>query len=273
MTGGPAIAGAGDDQLRRWAAVGRRFDLGGRVVLVTGGSQGVGLALARVMGEAGAAVAVLARRSGPLEEAVADLAARGISAVGVRADVAVPAERERAVDEVHTALGPVDVLVNNAGVPSSMRPLLDCPPDHWQRLLDVNVTAYVEMARLCAPAMLERGWGRILNVTSSTALKARARMGEYGTTKAAEVMITRVLAVELGARGVTVNALAPILMRTEFSSRQWQEQDEVDRVLRLQAIPRMCEPEDLAGVALLLASDAGAFITGVTIPIDGGALA
>lgn len=250
-----------------------RFRLDGRVAVVTGGSRGFGLAIAEALAEAGAAVGLVSRGGSDLEDAVARITGGGGRAEAFVADVSDRGRRRELIPEVVARLGRVDILVNNAAAKPTLGPLSDVPDDRWDRLFEVNVTAYHDLSRRAVEDMRPRGWGRIINMTSSTGLKARRDMGEYAITKAAEIMLTRQLAVEHGPHGITANAIAPILMRTEFSARQFRDEHAVERILSMQAIDRMGEPSDLQGVALLLASDAGSFISGTTIPVDGGAMA
>ncbi|HZB84360.1 MAG TPA: glucose 1-dehydrogenase [Rubrobacteraceae bacterium] len=250
-----------------------RFSLIGRVALIGGGSRGIGRAIALAFAEAGADVAVVGRTLDALDSTVKDIRTMGTQALGLAADIGLAEDRERVVGETIERFGRVDVLVNNAAAQPSLGPLMEVPEEVWDRLMEVNVKAYMVLTRLAVADMLQRGWGRIINVTSSTGLKARPGMGEYAVTKAAEIMLTRSFAVELGQAGITVNAIAPILTKTDFSERQWTDPNETERVVSMQAIKRLGRPEDVVGAALLLASDAGSFITGTTIVVDGGALA
>lgn len=257
----------------RQSALQRRFSLRGRVALVVGGSRGIGRAIAEGFADAGADVALVGRSPGPLADAVAQLQARGVRALALQADVGNAATRSRLVADTVAGLGRLDILVNNAGSKPPRGDMLDRERDELAELLEMNVLAYYQLSLAAARVMKAQGWGRIINVSSATGQKARRGMGEYSITKAAEIMMTRAFAVELGEYGVTVNALAPILTRTGFSAAQLADESDVNRVLALQAIKRIAEPDDIVGAALLLASGAGAFITGTTIAIDGGAAA
>lgn len=250
-----------------------RFSLTGHRTLVIGGSAGIGFAIARGMAQAGADVAIVARDAGRLDAACRELAVYGGRVVPVRADVSDAAQRSEVVASAARQLGDIDILVNNAAAKPSLGPLEQCPEETWDLLMDVNVKAYLMLSRSVIPGMRAGGWGRIINVTSVTGLKARSGMGEYAVTKAAEIMLTRALAVEVGGSGITVNALAPILTRSDFSARQLDSPSEVERVTSMQAIKRIGEPDDVVGASLLVASDAGRFMTGTTLVVDGGALA
>lgn len=250
-----------------------RFNLGGRVALIVGGTRGLGRAIGEGFADAGADIALVGRSQASLDDAISALSGAGVQVYGIRADVAVQAERSGIVAAAVAALGKVDILVNCAGAKPLRGDMLDRESGVLEQLLNVNVLAYYELSIAAAREMKRRAWGRIVNITSATGLKARSGMGEYAITKAAEIMMTRAFAVELGTYGITVNAIAPILTRTDFSAAQLKDASDVERVLGAQAIKRIAEPDDVVGTALLLASDAGAFITGVTIPIDGGALA
>lgn len=253
------------------AKVLERFGLRGRVALVVGGSRGIGRAIAEGFADAGADLALVGRTRESLEDAVACIRRRGVRALALTADVSSEAARATLVADVVGELGRLDILVNNAGAKPPRGDMLDRQRDELPALIDTNVLAYHQLSVAAARVMKRQGWGRIINVSSATGQKARRGMGEYAITKAAELMMTRAFAVELGEYGITVNALAPILTRTEFSAAQLADESDVERVLAMQAIKRIAEPDDIVGAALLLASEAGAFITGTTISIDGGA--
>jgi NAD(P)-dependent dehydrogenase (short-subunit alcohol dehydrogenase family) len=259
------------EQAHRYADLSRRFDLSGRVALVVGGSRGIGRAIAEGFADVGARVAVVGRSPEPLRDTVAALERRGAKAMALAADVSKSADRSRLITNTVSELGGLDILVNSAGAKPLRGDMLDRERALLPELLEVNVLSYYELTLAAARLMKARKWGRIINVASSTGQKARRGMGEYAITKATEIMMTRAFAVELGEYGITVNALAPILTRTEFSAAQLADESDVARVLAMQAIKRIADPEDVVGAALLLASEAGAFITGTTISIDGGA--
>lgn len=249
----------------------RRFDLSGRVALIVGGSRGIGHAIALGFADAGANVAIVGRSAQALDQAVEAIENRGVKAVSLKADVSHAQARAQLVDSTVAMLGRLDILVNCAGAKPLRGDMLDRGYGALPDLLETNVLAYQQLSLLAAGVMKANGWGRIINISSATGQKARRGMGEYAITKAAEIMMTRAFAVELGEYGITVNALAPILMRTAFSTAQLADESDVERVLAMQPIKRISEPDDVVGAALLLASEAGSFITGTTLSIDGGA--
>lgn len=250
-----------------------RFDLSRRVALIVGGSRGIGRAIALGFADAGANIAIVGRSEEPLNQAVETIEKHGVKAMSLRADINDAQVRTQLVDRTVSVLGSLDILVNCAGAKPLRGDMLDRGYGALPDLLETNVLAYQQLSLLAAVIMKANGWGRIINITSSTGQKARRGMGEYAITKAAEIMMTRAFAVELGEYGITVNALAPILMRTAFSAAQLADESDVERVLAMQSIKRISEPDDIVGAALLLASEAGSFITGTTLTIDGGASA
>jgi len=247
-----------------------RVDLSGKTALVTGAGRGLGRVYARAFASSGAAVAVNDFDAAAAEAVAGECRALGVRAVSVVADVANTDAVAGMAETVRAELGPVGILVNNAALYAGIpRRRFDAiPVEEWRRLIDVNVTGSYLCARAVLPHMLERRWGRIVNVSSSTVQLGRPGFLHYVTSKAAILGLTRSMARELGADGITVNAVMPGLTETEGSEGTadaiW------DVVLKGQCIPRREQPEDVVGAVLFLASDAAAFITGQTIVVDGG---
>lgn len=242
------------------------FDLHGRQALVTGGTQGLGLAIVRALAAQGASVIVSDRDPAACERTVAELRAAGHTARGIAADLG----DADAITALCAAAGAVDVLVCNAGVQGPAGPLLAASDADWQQVLDINLRA---AARLCAglvPGMAARGGGSVVLMSSIAGLRGNRAIGLYGLSKAALAQLARNLAVEWGPQGVRVNAVAPGLIRTPLSASLMA--DEAFMARRLQATPlrRVGEPEEVAGAVVLLASRAGGFITGHTLVVDGG---
>jgi len=249
----------------------RLFDLSGRIALVTGGSKGIGKAIARGLAEAGADIAIAARHEDQLRSA-ADEIRDGLS-VRVEYQVVDMNDRQQ-VDELAAwaieTLGKVDILINNAG---SNRPqsLVDIADQDWDSILELNLTSCMRLARAVAPGMIDRKWGRIVHLSSVMALASNPGRGCYSATKAALLGMARAHALELGPHGVTVNSLAPGPIATELPMSLLN--DEQKRKFRDRtAVERWGQVSDLVGPALLLASDAGAYITGNVLLVDGGML-
>ncbi len=248
-----------------------RFRLDGRKALVTGGSRGIGKAVARGLAEAGADILLAARHEESLKQSAEEIA----SGLDVSVDYAVVdmADRE-AVDRLAAdALerwGHVDILFNNAGT-NEPQTLLETDDATWDRILEVNFTSCMRLARALAPAMIRRKWGRIIHTSSVMAFASNPGRGLYSATKSALVAMSRAHALELGPHGVTVNCLAPGPVLTDLPlSLLDDEQQEV--FARRTALLRWGTVEEMVGPVLLLASEAGAFITGSVIHADGGML-
>ncbi len=245
-------------------------NLTGRIAVVTGASRGIGEAIAAGLAAAGARL-VLASRKLEGVEAVAELIrAEGGEAVAVachtgrRADVEALAERAREV------YGGVDILVNNAATNPHFGPLLEAEESHWDKTFEVNVKGYVHAIRACVPLMRERGGGAIVNVASVAGMVPHGGLGVYGVTKAAVIMVTKTLAVELARDGIRVNAIAPGLIQTRFSEALWASPERQERALRSIPQRRLGQPDDIAGAVLYLAGGASSFTTGAVLVIDGG---
>ena len=245
------------------------FDLQGRVALVTGASSGLGQHFARVLARAGAAVALTARRADKLEAAAGEIAAEGGRVVGVACDVADPQSVRDAVAAARSALGPLDILVNNAGIAIS-KPLLEHSAEEWDRVVDTNLKGAWLMAREVAEAWIKTAHkGRIVNIASLLGLRTVRHVPSYTASKAGLIHLTRTLAVELARGGITVNAIAPGYFATDMN-RGFLASEAGQALTRRIPLGRSGQLEDLDGALLLLASDAGAYITGAVLPVDGG---
>ena len=241
-----------------------------KVAVVTGASRGIGRAIADAFADAGASVALASRTQADLDAVAEAIRQRGGRALAVAAhtgsDEAVAALVERVTDE----WGGVDVLVNNAATNPHYGPVLSSDAGHWDKTYDVNVKGYFRMVQACAPSMAERG-GSVVNVASVAGERPLPGMGVYCVSKAAVLMLTEVLAAEL-APAVRVNAIVPGFVKTAFSSVLWQDEGNAKQLKRMIPQGRIAEPEELAPLALYLASDASRFVTGARFRIDGGQL-
>lgn len=248
-----------------------KFDLSGKVAIVTGGGRGIGKAVALGLAAAGARVAVCSRTGKEIEETAAEISRLGGQALPVTADLTLGEQLDHLVNKTVGEFGRIDILVNNAAR-SFLRSLLDLREDGWDKIFNTNVKAVWLLSRLVAKNMAERKSGRIINITTVGAEKAEPGMAAYGCSKAALKMLTRCMAREWAQFGINVNAVGPGLTRTDFSKPIWSN-PEIAKHVAL-AIPkgRLAEPEEIVGAVLFLASDAAGFITGQSIYVDGGTL-
>lgn len=246
------------------------FDLSKKVALVTGASQGLGRRFAAVLAERGAAVGLAARQAGKLDDLRAEIEGRGGRATSVALDVTDTDAIGRAFDQVEAALGPVDVLVNNAGV-AVTKSTLDQTPEDWDRVVDTNLKSAFFTAQEAARRMAGRGGGSIVNIASVLSLAVVGHLGPYAASKGGLLQVTRTMALELARSEVRVNALAPGYIETEIN-RGFLETEAGQRMLKRVPQRRFGQPGDLDGALLLLASDAGRYMTGSVIVVDGGML-
>ena len=249
------------------------FDLRGKTALITGGSRGLGLQLARALGEAGATLMLSSRKAHDLEQAAAELKADGSDARWIAADCAQDAEIKRLADETLAQFGHLDILVNNAGA-SWGAPAEDHPVDAWDKVMNLNVRGYFLLSqRVAKQSMIARRSGRIINVASILGLNGNPpdmNTIAYNTSKGAVINFTRTLGAEWGKYNITVNAICPGFFPSKMTAGLMATIGE-DRLAAAAPLQRLGDDEDLKGLCVLFASDAGKHITGQWLAVDGGA--
>ena len=248
------------------------FDLTGQVALVTGASRGIGRAIAERYARAGAKVVLASRTQETLDAVAAEIEADGGTALPIATHTGQAEAVQHLVETTTAEYGGVDVLVNNAATNPHFGPLLTAEESHLDKTFEVNVKGYFHTAKACAPVMRERGGGKIINVASVAGEKPQPGMGVYCISKAGVLMLTEVLAKELAGWDIQVNAMVPGFVKTKFSRAIWDNEELHRGVLRMTPQHRLAEPEELTGLALMLASGASSFVTGAAIPVDGGLL-
>ena len=243
-----------------------------KVAVVTGGASGIGLAIAQRLGADGIAVAVLDLDGGAAEETSAKLGAAGGRAMGLAVDVTDRPAVESAVAEVAGHLGPPTILVNNAGLQGFDR-FLSITPERWARILDVNLTGTFHCCQVVLPHMLEAGWGRIVNISSSSAQGGQPLMAHYVASKAAVIGLTKSLALEFGPKGITVNTIPPGFIDTpmlrDSEAKGLLGGPVADHEART-PVRRIGRPEDIAAATAFLVSDEASYVTGQVIGVNGG---
>jgi NAD(P)-dependent dehydrogenase (short-subunit alcohol dehydrogenase family) len=247
------------------------FDLTGRVALVTGGSKGLGLAMAVGFAEAGAKVVISSRHESELRGAADQIASEtGGEVAWVVADMVDRGDVRRLADEATKKFGRIDIVVNNAGTNNPQ--LIDEVRDEdWDRLIELNLTSCMALTRALVPQMKQRRWGRIIHISSIIGIAGKEGRNAYAATKAGLAGMARSTALDVGAFGITCNCIAPGPFLTDLTRGMLTEEQKQAFATRT-ALGRWGEPRELAGAALLLASDAGSYITGETIVVDGGLL-
>ncbi len=245
------------------------FDLAGRVALVTGASSGIGREIARALSEAGASVVLVARRERELEDARAQVEAEGGRAVTLAADLSDRACLRAAAARARDSFGDPDILVNAAGV-NRRGSLREIDDDAWDTTVAINLSAPFFLAQALAPAMVARGWGRIINIASLQSVRAFPMSAPYGASKGGVMQLTRALAEALSKDGVTANAIAPGFFPTELTAPVVKDPARWERMAQSTFAKRNGELRDLRGTAVYLASRASDYVTGQTIFVDGG---
>ena len=245
--------------------------LSGRVAVVTGGRRGIGKAIALALARAGADIALCDRTidDGQLNAAADEVKKLGRRSLAVKADITSKTEVDDFIQKVVYELGAIDILVNNAAM-NIRAPLLELREDGWDKVIDTDLKGCFLCAQAAGKVMTSQKRGNIINIASTAALKADTGMGAYCIAKAGVVMLTKVLALELGQYNIRVNAVAPYIVKTKFSQPLWSQPEALEQIESGIPVGRLAETDDIMGAVLFLAADASSYITGQTVIVDGG---
>jgi 2-deoxy-D-gluconate 3-dehydrogenase len=249
------------------------FDLTGKVAVVTGGNRGIGRSIALGLAAAGASVAIMSRDEARNAAVCKEIEERGGKAHAVRLDVTDRAALAPAMEEVERVLGPVDILVNNAGTADITGGVLNQSEEGWDAAIAVHLDATMLLSKIAAASMKERGSGKIINLGSMYSIFGAGALPSYGAAKGAIIQLTRAMAVELASHGIQVNAIAPGWIATELTALARDDPDWAgfnNLLMTRTPAGRWGEPDECAGAAVFLASPAADFVTGITLPVDGG---
>lgn len=245
------------------------FDMTGKVAIVTGSSRGIGRAIAQEFARAGASVVVSSRKADACEKVRAEIEAQGGTAAVIPCNISSREDCEALIRGTMERFGRIDALVCNAAVNPYFGPIAEVPDAAFDKIMASNIKSNLWLCQLARPALSARG-GAILIISSIGGLRGSALLGAYCISKAADMQLARNLAVEWGGEGIRTNCIAPGLIRTDFARALWENPDIEREVLRNCPAGRIGEPEDIAGAALFLVSDAGRYTNGQTLAVDGG---
>jgi NAD(P)-dependent dehydrogenase (short-subunit alcohol dehydrogenase family) len=246
------------------------FSLEGKVAVVTGASRGIGRAIALQLARAGAKVVVGSRKLENVQVVAGEIEAAGGETLAIQAHVGRPDAVKAMVAQAVEVFGRVDVAVNNAATNPHFGPVLTADEGQWEKILDTNLKSVFRVCKAVAPHMEKQGGGKIINIASVAGVQPSPGMGVYSVSKAGVIMLTRVLALELGHANIQVNAIAPGVIKTRFSQVLWQTPQIAEPMLGSLPLGRFGEPEDVASLALYLASPASDYVTGAVFLVDGG---
>jgi len=249
------------------------FDLTGKTAVITGSSKGIGKAIAQGMAGQGANVVISSRKLPKCEEVAAEISAQGGGkAIAIGCNISQKEQLQALVDQTHEQLGQIDVLVCNAAVNPYFGPLGDIPDSAFEKVLHCNIISNHWLCHMVFPEMRERKEGSVIIISSVGGFRGSTTLGAYCISKAADLELIRCLAQENGPHNIRVNGIAPGLVKTDFARALWEDPQRRKQVESGFPLRRLGEPEDIAGVAVLLASPAGSYITGQTLVVDGGGL-
>jgi len=246
------------------------LSLKGKSAIISGGSKGIGKAIAFTFAKAGANVVICSRKKDNLKAAVEEAKLQGLHIDSLKCNTSDASSITEVVDYTIQQFSTIDILVNNAAANPYYGPILNSEDSHWNKIYDVNVKGYFNFVKACSQVMINQKSGKIINVASIAAKTPLEGLGVYNISKAAVVMLTKVLAKELGSQNIQVNTLAPGLIKTDFSRALWENEETYNQIIKTIPQGKMGVPEDVSGMALYLASSASDFITGSLFTVDGG---
>ena len=246
------------------------FSLKEKTAIISGGSKGIGKSIAFKYAEAGANVVICSRKKDNLDSAIEEAQTLGFNIIGIECNTGEKESINNVVDKTLEQFKRVDILVNNAAANPYYGPILNSEESHWEKIWDINVKGYFNFIKACSKSMKDNKYGKIINVASIAAKTPLDGLGVYNISKAAVVMLTKVLAKEMAGSNVQVNTLAPGLIKTDFSKALWEDESVYNEIIKAIPQARMGEPDDISGMALYLASEASDFITGSMFVVDGG---
>ncbi|MCK5442127.1 MAG: glucose 1-dehydrogenase [Maribacter sp.] len=247
-----------------------KFNLNGKVAIITGSSKGIGKSIAQGLAENGAKVVVSSRKQSAVDEVAEEFKMAGLNAVGIQCHIGDSDQRQSLIAKSIEHFGRIDILVNNAAINPYYGPLEGSDEAVFDKIMGVNVKAPWLLSNLVLPSMKENGGGSIINISSVEGLRPGFGLGLYSATKSALIMLTKNQAKEWGRYGVRANVLCPGLIKTKFSEGLWADEKLVDRFTKALPLNRIAAPEEMAGMVMLLASDAGSYMTGGVYVADGG---
>lgn len=247
-----------------------KFNLDGKVAIITGSSKGIGESIARGLAEFGASVVISSRKQEAVDAVAAEFKKDGLEATGIACHVGDKGQLENLVKQTVAIYGGVDILINNAATNPVFGPLSAVDDDVFDKIMNVNVKACMRLANLCYPIMKKRGGGSVINIASVEGLKPSTGLGMYSISKAAVIMLTQSQAKEWGPDGIRSNAICPGLIQTKFSAALWNNEAILNQFEKHLPSKRMAQPDEMAGLAIFLASSASSYTTGAVYTADGG---
>ncbi|SHK41545.1 NAD(P)-dependent dehydrogenase, short-chain alcohol dehydrogenase family [Maribacter aquivivus] len=250
----------------------QRFDLTGKVAVITGSSKGIGLSIAKGLAENGAKVVISSRKQDAVDAVAKEMQEAGFEAIGIACHIGEADQREALIAKTIEKYGRIDILVNNAAINPYYGPLEDSDEEVFDKVMNVNVKAPWLLSNLAQPHMKAQGGGSIINISSVEGIHPGFKLGLYSVTKSALIMLSKNQAKEWGRHGIRSNAVCPGLVKTKLSQALWSNEKMVAGYTGVVPLKRIAEPDELAGIVMLLASDAGSYMTGGVYTVDGGYL-